>query len=186
MSESSFVQLSWEDPVTGEVHRPQLAAPIAIGRETAHMPARYADQAVSQVELNHRQVSRFHALITVVNHQLCVTDKSANGTFLNGRALNQSNQVFSSGDTLRIGPYKITASLVREKDQSTTELTLDPSQVRPRAEKPQAIGWVWIAGLGVLLLIGLGTWLAVTTLLERSRPPLPQSSTHPLGGDVIL
>lgn len=185
MPEPSYIQLSWEDPVTGELQRPLLAAPIAIGREADQMPARYADQVVSKIVLDHRQVSRFHALITVVNQQLCVTDKSANGTYLNGRPLNQGNQTFSSGDTLRMGPYKITAALVREKDHSATELTMDGS-ARPAAQRSQNGGLIWAMGLGVLLLIGLGTWLAVSTLLERSRPPLPQSSTYRVGRDVIL
>ncbi|MBF2079774.1 MAG: FHA domain-containing protein [Synechococcales cyanobacterium T60_A2020_003] len=175
MPETSYVQLSWEDPVTGEMQCPLVAAPIAIGREVGQMPTQYAEQPVSQIELDHRQVSRFHALITVVNQQLCITDKSANGTFLNGRSLTQQNQPFSSGDTIRIGPYKITASLVREKDHSATELTIDPNA---NARKPSSQGGlIWLVGLVVLLLIGLGTWLAVTALLERSRPPLPQSST---------
>lgn len=185
MPEPSYIQLSWEDPVTGELQRPLLAAPVAFGREADQIPTRYADQLVSKIVLDHRQVSRFHALITVVNQQLCVTDKSANGTYLNGRPLAQNNQAFSSGDTLRIGPYKITAALVSEKDHSATELTMDPS-VRPVNRRNQNGGLIWAMGLGVLLLIGLGTWLAVTTLLERSRPPLPQSSTHRVGGDVIL
>lgn len=185
MPEPSYVQLSWEDPVTGELYRPLVAAPVAIGRETEQMPSTYGDQPVSQIQLDHRQVSRFHAFITVVNNQLFVTDKSANGTFLNGRALAQKNQSFSNGDTLRIGPYKITASLVREKDQNTTELTFDPS-ARPAAHPTPSGGLIWIMGLIVLLLIGLGTWLAVSTLLERSRPPLPQSSTDLSRRDVVL
>jgi hypothetical protein len=185
MPEPSYIQLSWEDPATGELQRPLLAAPIAIGREADQMPSQYAEQLVSKIVLDHRQVSRFHALITVVNQQLCVTDKSANGTFLNGRPLAQKNQSFSSGDTLRMGPYKITAALVREKDHSATELTIDPS-ARPVSRPTQNGGLIWAMGLGVLLLIGLGTWLAVSTLLERSRPPLPQSSTQWPGGDVVL
>lgn len=176
MPELSYVQLSWEDPTTSDLQRPLLAAPIAIGREALQMPTHLGDQAISHLELPHKQVSRFHALITVVNNQICITDKSANGTFLNGRAITQDNQPFSSRDTLRIGPYKITAVLMREKDQSATELTLDRTHA-PDTIRNNAV-LVWLVGLGVLLLAGAGTWLAVSTLLERSRPQLAPSSSR--------
>ncbi len=72
-AESKYVQLIWKDTVTGELKQPLLAAPITIGREIDQMPEEVGGQSVSRLELNHQQISRFHALITVVNQLLSAT-----------------------------------------------------------------------------------------------------------------
>ncbi|MGF1496927.1 MAG: FHA domain-containing protein [Elainellaceae cyanobacterium] len=174
-----LVQLKWEDPVTGELHTPSLKAPVAIGRETPQMPEQWGGEPVSRLELDHKQVSRFHALISVVNRQLFITDESANGTYLNGRRVLPKGQSFNSQDTLRIGPYKITVAIARHQGTNSTELNPEHSQVAETtaATSPNAL-LVWFAGVTILLLMGLGTWGIVGVLLDRSRPQLePQTSS---------
>ncbi len=177
-----FVQLLWEDPTTGELKRPLLTPPIAIGRDTEQMPEELGDAPVSRLELADNQISRYHALITVANNQLYITDQSTNGTFLNGRPIRPGIQLLSSKDTLRIGPYKITATLVGENDLDATE------QNREQINTPQPANSlhkntlvIWLIGGCVLLFMGLGAWLLVSTLLERSRPrptAIPTSTSN--------
>ncbi|MEB3356199.1 MAG: FHA domain-containing protein [Synechococcales bacterium] len=174
-----LVQLKWEDPTTGDVHTPSLKSPIAIGRETPQMPEQWGGEPVSRLELDHKQVSRYHALITVVNRQLFITDESANGTFLNGRRVLPKGQSFTSQDTLRIGPYKITAAIVRSQGSNSTELNLEHSQVADLAApaSPNTL-LIWLAGVAILLLMGLGTWGIISVLLDQSRPQLEPETSH--------
>jgi hypothetical protein len=178
-AEPLYVQLMWEDPVTGELQRPLLTAPIAIGRDKEQMPEQLGEQSVSRLELADNQISRFHALITVANNQMYVTDQSTNGTFLNGRPIRPGIQPLSSKDTLRIGPYKITATLRRENDLDATEQnreqTTFPQQPNSLHKNTLAI---WLIGAGVLLFMGIGAWLLVSKLLERSRPRIPATPTQ--------
>ncbi|MBE9125416.1 FHA domain-containing protein [Coleofasciculus sp. LEGE 07081] len=174
-----YIQLRWEDPETGEVKRSLLVAPIAVGREADQMPEQWGGRAVSRLELVHQEISRFHALISVENNKLYVTDQqSANGTFLNGRRVRQSTQPFGSKDTLRIGPYKMTATLMRENDLNATAQNPDQSNLSPPVKslsKNTLI--VWTIGVGVLLLAGFGAWAAFSALLEQSRPQVPTTPT---------
>ncbi|HEY9634418.1 MAG TPA: FHA domain-containing protein [Coleofasciculaceae cyanobacterium] len=178
-AEPMYVQLVWEDPITGELKRPLLAPPIAIGRDLDQMPEHLGEHSVSRLKLADTQISRFHALLTVVNHQLYVTDQSTNGTFLNGRLIRPGiQQPLSSKDTLRIGSYKITATLKRENDHDVTEQNREqthfPQQPNP-LHKNKLL--VWLIGALVLLFMGVGAWIVVSTLLERSRPRVPVTST---------
>lgn len=166
-----YVQLMWEDPATGELKQPLLTPPIAIGRDTEQMPEELGDIPVSRLELADNQISRYHALITVANNQLYITDQSTNGTFLNGRPIRPGIQPLSSQDTLRIGPYKITATLVGENDLDATEQNREQANIaQPANSLPKNTIVIWLIGGCLLLLMGLGAWLLVTTLLERSRP----------------
>lgn len=174
--ETVFVQLRWEDPDTGTLHEPLLKPPIAIGRETPQMPTQWGNETVSCLELVHRQVSRYHALITVINRKLYVIDKSANGTFLNGRTVQGDGQPFTSKDTLRIGPYKITAALVREGATNATELNVDRSHLAGSGDSSHNAMLIWLAGVAVLVLMGLGTWGVARILLEQSRPQIESDS----------
>lgn len=177
-TEPMYVQLMWEDPLTGELQQPLLAAPVAIGRDTDQMPEQLGEQPVSRLTLNHQQISRFHALITVVNQQLYITDQSTNGTYLNGRPIRQGLQPLSSKDTLRIGPYKITATLRRDNDLDATEQNREqtnfPQQSNPHQKNTLM---VWLIGAGVLLFMGVGAWVLVSTVLENSRPRVPATPT---------
>lgn len=178
-AEPNHIQVTWEDPTTGELRQPVLVAPVAIGREQDQMPDQIGSQSVSRLTLPHRQVSRFHALITVSNGQLYVTDRSANGTFLNGQLLRQGSQPISSKDTLRIGPYKITASRVRSQELDViTELTVHDYTQITRTASPMAKNTllIWAMGIVVMLTMCVGALVSVRLLLERSRPQ-PSSPT---------
>jgi len=181
-----YVQLMWEDPQTGDVKRPRLSPPIALGRETEQMPVTLGERTVAHLELAHSEVSRFHALITVANDQLYLTDRSANGTFLNGHQLHKSSRPFSSRDTLRIGPYKITASLTSNSRKVTTDLvTRDQNAVSPTTQiRQRNTLLIWLIGMGVLVLTGFGSWAFISFLLEQARP----DSSHlrrPVKGEEI-
>lgn len=174
-SETVYVQVVWEDTTTGEIQQPLLAAPVAIGREQDQMPEQLGDKTVSRLELLNKEVSRFHALITVANSQLYITDRSANGTFLNGRQIRSGSQPFSSKDTIRIGPYKIVVMLMGEGDPNATALNRDRTVAEqlPALHKNTMV--IWLIGAVVLVLMGLVAWGLVGTLLERSRPQVPDT-----------
>lgn len=176
-AEPLYIQLTWEEPSTREVQRPLLAAPVAIGRELDQMPEELGGQAVSRLVLDDRQVSRFHALITVSGADIYVEDRSANGTFLNGQMIRGGKQLFSNKDTLRIGPYKITAMLMREDDLNATELNPREHTSFERQEHPphRNTMLIWTIGGVLLLLMAVGGWALVSMLLSRSRPQLQEA-----------
>lgn len=180
--EPVVVQLNWEDPVTGESRYASRQLPVAIGREVSKMPARLEHLPVSHLELDHQQVSRCHAIISMTNRQLHISDQSANGTFLNGRPIQKTGQLFTPKDTIRIGPFKMTAVIVDRADTNSTELNREYSHVaRMEAEKaPNAI-LGWLVGGIVLLLVGIGLWIAAQALLNQAQPtvePAPESSLN--------
>lgn len=105
------IQLSWEDPTTGERREPKLNLPIAFGREFAKLPTEIRGQRVSRMLLNSNEVSRYHALIDweqdwEQNNFVVIDQNSANGVFVNGQK--QTRCQLANGDTLQIGPYIIT------------------------------------------------------------------------------
>ncbi|MEH2027732.1 FHA domain-containing protein [Nostoc sp.] len=100
------IQLSWEEPATGERREPLLSMPIAFGREFARLPAELRGVRVSRMLLNSNEVSRYHALIDWEQDHLVVIDQgSVNGVYVNGQP--QTRSVLLNGDTLQIGPYAI-------------------------------------------------------------------------------
>ncbi|MBN3921994.1 FHA domain-containing protein [Nostoc sp. NMS4] len=100
------IQLSWEEPATGERREPRLNMPIAFGREFARLPAELRGVRVSRMLLNSNEVSRYHALIDWEQDHLVVIDQgSVNGVYVNGQP--QTRSVLVNGDTLQIGPYLI-------------------------------------------------------------------------------
>ncbi|MEJ1933483.1 FHA domain-containing protein [Nostoc sp. NIES-2111] len=128
------IQLSWEDPTTGERREPKLNLPIAFGREFARLPAELEGQRVSRLLLNSNEVSRYHALIVWENNQLIVIDQgSVNGLFINGQQ--QKRGVLVHGDTLQIGPYIMMVALIFN---ATTPVTNPPSliQFNPHTNLP--------------------------------------------------
>ncbi len=186
------IQLNWEDPVTGESQYASRQLPVAIGREASKMPTQLDHQPVSHLELEHQQVSRCHAIISMVNRQLHISDKSANGTFLNGRVIQQTGQTFTPKDTIRIGPFKLTAVIVNNTDANSTELNREYSHIAKSelATEPNAI-LGWVLGGVVLLLLGIGLWFAAQTLLNRARPtiepdPAESSLPHPEVGALEI
>ncbi|WP_375474421.1 FHA domain-containing protein [uncultured Nostoc sp.] len=109
MTNDLQIQLSWDDPATGERREPMLSMPIAFGREFARLPAELKGQRVSRMLLNSNEVSRYHALINWEQDHLVVIDQgSVNGVYVNGQP--QTRSVLVNGDTLQIGPYVITVT----------------------------------------------------------------------------
>ncbi|RCJ18403.1 hypothetical protein A6770_33165 [Nostoc minutum NIES-26] len=120
------IQLSWDDPATGERREPKLSVPIAFGREFARLPAEHGGQRVSRMLLNSNEVSRYHALIDCEQNQPVVIDQgSVNGIFVNGQR--QIRSVLANGDTLQIGPYMMTVTFGAS---ATTQATSPPSMIR--------------------------------------------------------
>ncbi|WP_017653998.1 FHA domain-containing protein [Fortiea contorta] len=120
------IQLSWDDPTTGERREPRLSAPIAFGREFALLPELIEGIRVSRLVLNSNQVSRYHALVKWEQDQLVVIDQdSVNGVFVNGQL--QKRSVLVNGDTLQIGPYMMTVTFAASVP--TTPITTPPSRI---------------------------------------------------------
>ncbi len=104
------IQLSWEDPATGDRREPLLNLPIALGRDFNVMPQEIQGNRVARIVLNSLEVSRFHTLINTDSGNVVVIDQnSRNGTFINGSR--QTRSVLANGDTVQIGPYTITIGL---------------------------------------------------------------------------
>ncbi|MEO1377344.1 MAG: FHA domain-containing protein [Cyanobacteria bacterium J06635_10] len=117
MNNNLEINLSWEDPATGELREPNLRIPIAFGREFSQMPAELNGKRVSRMVLDNSEISRYHALISWQENQLVVIDQnSVNGIYINGDRVAspkenpQTCSVINSGDILKIGPYEITLS----------------------------------------------------------------------------
>jgi pSer/pThr/pTyr-binding forkhead associated (FHA) protein len=137
------VQLSWDDPATGDKREPILGVPIALGREFGQMPTQIQGHPVSRMVLNSLEVSRFHVLIDQDSSGLLVIDQnSRNGTFVNGNRVGANNSVaLANGDSLQIGPYQITISFgARTQPPASTNSQIlfnpntglpDPSQLPP-------------------------------------------------------
>jgi pSer/pThr/pTyr-binding forkhead associated (FHA) protein len=106
------IQLSWDDPATGDKREPVFVVPIALGREFSQMPTQLQGLPVSRVVLNSLEVSRFHVLINQDSNGLVVVDQnSRNGTFVNGnRVAANSSVALANGDFLQVGPYQIIIS----------------------------------------------------------------------------
>ena len=107
------IQLSWDDPATGDKREPTFAVPIALGREFSQMPTQLQGHPVSRVVLNSLEVSRFHVLIDQDGNGLVVVDQnSRNGTLINGNPVAANSGVaLANGDSLQVGPYQIIISL---------------------------------------------------------------------------
>ena len=139
------VQLSWDDPATGDKREPILGVPIALGREFGQMPTQIQGHPVSRMVLNSLEVSRFHVLIDQDSSGLQVIDQnSRNGIFVNGNLVGANNSVaLANGDSLQIGPYQITISFgARTQPPASTNSQIlfnpntglpDPSQLPPPA-----------------------------------------------------
>jgi pSer/pThr/pTyr-binding forkhead associated (FHA) protein len=126
MNSNLQLQLSWEDPATGERREPKLSVPIAFGREFARLPVELRGQRVSRMLLNSNEVSRYHVSIEWEHNQLVVIDQgSANGIFVNGQR--QTRSVLVNGDTLQVGPYMMTVALAAS---ATLPATSAPSIIK--------------------------------------------------------
>lgn len=168
-----LIRLSWDDPTTGASCHSVLQTPVAIGREAGQMPDQFGLQTISHLELDHKQVSRYHALITVINGQLHVTDKSANGTFLNGRPVQPDGQFLTVKDTLRVGPFKLAVDWVHDRETNATELNPDRSQVvKPDLVSSPNTILIWLAGAGIFLGLTVGMVAIARILINQARPSI--------------
>ncbi len=126
MTNNLQIQLSWEDPATGEWREPVLNIPIAFGREFVAMPEEMAGRRVTRMLLTSDQVSRFHALIDWEGNQLVVTDQnSTNGIFVNGER--QIRRVLNSGDILQIGSHIITVTFITPPTSTVPPASFAPT-----------------------------------------------------------
>jgi len=136
------IQLSWDDPATGDRREPRLTLPIALGRDFNGMPTEIQAHPVSRMVLNSLEVSRFHALIDQDSGGLVVIDQnSRNGTFLNGTRVVVNNRAsLANGDTLQIGPYQITVNFGARTQASppsgNSQIFFNPNTQLPDPSQP--------------------------------------------------
>jgi pSer/pThr/pTyr-binding forkhead associated (FHA) protein len=123
------IQLSWEDPVTGEMRQPVFTVPVALGREIGQMPTNLDGQQVSRAVFRSEEISRFHALIASTNGKITIADRSANATFVNGEKVHNSSKPLNSGDTLQIGPYSLTIGLLVTPESDPTKILNQESTI---------------------------------------------------------
>ena len=107
MNPSNFsIQLVWRDLTTGDLRQPEYKLPVAIGREFSQMPSTIGQDSVSRLQLNHTEISGYHALINLEQGNVVIVDQnSTNGVFING--LRQTKSFIKDGDVLQLGPYEI-------------------------------------------------------------------------------
>ncbi|MFM6106287.1 MAG: FHA domain-containing protein [Sphaerospermopsis kisseleviana] len=112
------IKLISENKLTQEQEEQVFNLPVAIGRDENQLPSVINNETVSPVVLldSNKQISRFHAQITLENNQLYVEDKSANGTLVNGQKLLNQRRTLNSGERLGIGNYTITVILQSDDD----------------------------------------------------------------------
>ncbi|NJM72663.1 MAG: FHA domain-containing protein [Scytonema sp. RU_4_4] len=139
MTHNLQIQLSWDEPITGERREPRLSPPITFGRDFAALPTEIRGQRVARMLLDHHEVSRYHALLDWEQNQLVVTDQnSTNGIFVNGQC--QTRCVLANGDTVRVGPYIITMTFVAASTpDSTIQFNPDTNLPDPSLPSPKAV-----------------------------------------------
>ncbi|MGQ4646200.1 FHA domain-containing protein [Lyngbya aestuarii] len=138
------VQLRWEEPVTGEERQLAFRLPVALGRELSEMPSNLNSQQVHHAVFRSEQVSRWHVLIILEDEQLFIEDCSSHGSLLNGEHFYHSRRSLGNGDTLQIGPYNITATLLAQVDSqlaaetssANSTIIIDPEETEGVEEPP--------------------------------------------------
>ncbi|MBD2136468.1 FHA domain-containing protein [Anabaena sp. FACHB-1237] len=116
------IKLISENKLTQEQEEEVFNLPVAIGRKMTQLPAVINGEIVSPIELldSNKQISQFHAQITLENNQVYLEDKSTNGTRINDQKLLKQRQTLKSGDRLGIGNYSITVILIEAGDDDAT------------------------------------------------------------------
>lgn len=90
-----------EGPIVGWLRCGSLP-PIALGPKRSVTMGRGQD---CDLILPHSTVSRVHALVRVVGHQLVFEDRSSYGSYLNGKPIKATQ--LAVGDRIGIGPYEV-------------------------------------------------------------------------------
>lgn len=117
------IQLSWDEPVTGEHHQLIFTTPVAIGRKLNDVLTDLEKRRFSQAVLKSPQVSAFHAVITDDDEQIFIEDRSTNGTRVNEQKISSSTPYqIVSGDVLRIKPYTLTVTVLDREVINATEV----------------------------------------------------------------
>jgi pSer/pThr/pTyr-binding forkhead associated (FHA) protein len=136
------IQLSWDDPATGDRREPKLSVPIALGRDFNGMPAQIQGRPVARMVLNSLEASRYHVLIDQDAGGLVVIDQnSRNGTLVNGtRVAANSRAALANGDSLQIGTYHITVSFGARTQPSppvrNSQIFFNPDTQLPDPSQP--------------------------------------------------
>jgi hypothetical protein len=188
MDETIYVQLSWNDPATGAAAQHHYALPVAFGREYEQMPSRLGGKTVNRVVLPDKQISRYHALISSSGGQVILTDRSANGTGLNGENLHQTSRVLHNHDVIRLGSHRITVTLMTTGDPNATQInaptTATPAMVGTKRGGSNS-GVMIILALILIVAATAATWGLVSMVLDQYRPKTPSTSyvpSQPVGG----
>ncbi|PZD71867.1 hypothetical protein C1752_04338 [Acaryochloris thomasi RCC1774] len=122
------VQLAWQDPQTGEHQSVSAAQSIAFGRDWNQLPEQHQGQNVTRILLTGSKVSRFHALIEVVQDQAQILDQnSSNGVQVN--TVPQSVCLLKTGDRIQIGSYQITVTLTSARPSRQDSVIQIPDPV---------------------------------------------------------
>ena len=116
------IQLSWDEPVTGEQHQLIFTTPVAIGRKLNEVLTDPEKQRFSQAVLKSPQVSALHAVITDDDEQLFIEDRSTNGTRVNEQKISSIPYPIVSGDVLRIKPYTLIVTILDREVINATEV----------------------------------------------------------------
>ena len=122
------IQLTWINP-TNQEQQVRGSLPIALGRDLEEMPAEIEGRPVSRIVLESGQTSRFHLLLTERDSQVIASDRSRNGTYLNGQRFHQTEQPLVSGDRLRIGACNITLAWRSARQVDATQVVALPSKI---------------------------------------------------------
>ncbi|AFY71031.1 Forkhead-associated protein [Thalassoporum mexicanum PCC 7367] len=135
------IELSWEDPATGEGVTQMCQLPVVMGREVAKLPLELDRRPTVQLTFSSLQVSRYHALIdlaanlnlpgsggTAGSPKLAIADQnSSGGTFVNEQKI--TSQILNHGDVIRLGPYQINVAIAAEMAPSAANPAIRPTIV---------------------------------------------------------
>ena len=129
------VELTWQDPSTGEQQSITAAPPLALGRDWHQLPEQYQGQPVTRILLTDSKVSRFHALLEAVHDQVQIVDQnSSNGLQVN--SVPQMACLLSSGDLIKIGTYQMTVTLTSVRSTRQDSVIRIPEPAPPPAPAP--------------------------------------------------
>jgi pSer/pThr/pTyr-binding forkhead associated (FHA) protein len=121
------IQLTWTNPLNQEEQQFNVVLPVALGRDLEGMPSEIQGQPVSRIVLESEQISRFHILLSENEDQVLVSDRSTNGTYLNGQRFHQTTQPMASGDRLRVGSFNILLTWQSIRQVDATQVIALPS-----------------------------------------------------------
>lgn len=123
------IQLTWTNSTNQEQQQVRGSLPIALGRDLEEMPAEIEGKPVSRIVLENGQISRFHLLLVESDAGVLASDRSKNGTYLNGQRFHQTEQPVVSGDRLQLGAYNITLAWRSVRSTDATQVIALPSTI---------------------------------------------------------